>query len=267
METQLLDESYQPARRGRAARVYRSFESARRLIAAIRIKDRVMFKKWGTTGIEGKPPRPKDIPANPKKTYRTEWKGWGFFLSKPNSIRKFLRDHNKGVLRELAEHPIDRVKKSDEAYVQWIRDEQTKGWVFIKFDVTFAASGDSPSEDFWRDYYYRRVIPDVRVFISDVAEMNELIAEYEFGIHGQKRQDFDERKPHHIHAILGLKCAKERAEAFARRIVEWANDEKRSKALSSVYAAVIPDNDDDVTKTVRKAFYYMRKGKYRRTLN
>lgn len=267
MESVFMNESHQPIKRGRAARTYGSFELARQMIAAVGIKDRVMFKKWGTTGIEGKPPRPKYIPPNPKKTYTNEWQGWSHFLSKPNYIQRFVRTHNKEVIRYLEEHPINWTKKTDEAYVADIRERQQKGWVFIKFDVTFAASGDSPSEDFWRDYYYRRVIPDVRNLICEAKDMDELIAEYEFGIHGQKRQEFDERKPHHIHAILGFQCPNELAEDIARRIDEWGNAEKRKKALSSSYAAVIPDTDDDVSKTVRKAFYYMRKGKYRRTLN
>jgi hypothetical protein len=54
---------------------FRSFESARELIRSQELKDR---QEWNRYCKSGK--LPDDVPHNPEKTYKKEWKGWGYWL-------------------------------------------------------------------------------------------------------------------------------------------------------------------------------------------
>ena len=56
-------------------RKWMSFEEARALIQSEGIQTRMEFEAWKRAGK-----RPRDFPANPHRTYKEEWTGWGDFL-------------------------------------------------------------------------------------------------------------------------------------------------------------------------------------------
>lgn len=59
------------------SRVYRSFEDARIFIRKLKMKS---FVEWTKYCISGR--KPDDIPANPNRTYKDDWKGMADFLGK-----------------------------------------------------------------------------------------------------------------------------------------------------------------------------------------
>lgn len=60
---------------GNQKRVYKSFNSARKLVHSLELKS---VNEWQLFSTSGK--RPTDIPGNPRKVYLNEWKGWGDWL-------------------------------------------------------------------------------------------------------------------------------------------------------------------------------------------
>ena len=56
---------------------WRSYESAQALMKELGISEERQFRKWSRSGE-----RPLDFPSNPDRVYKSEWNGWGVFLSK-----------------------------------------------------------------------------------------------------------------------------------------------------------------------------------------
>jgi hypothetical protein len=57
-------------------RIYRSFDEARAYVHTLKFKGEAEWHEWSKTSV-----RPKDIPSNPQKTYRSEgWESWGDWL-------------------------------------------------------------------------------------------------------------------------------------------------------------------------------------------
>ena len=61
-----------------------SFEEAKAVIRKVGLTSLIQFQQWSKSGK-----RPEDFPANPHRTYKEEWTGWGDFLGAGNiSTRK-----------------------------------------------------------------------------------------------------------------------------------------------------------------------------------
>jgi len=58
---------------------YRSFAQARKFVQKLKLKNKTKWAKHCKSGE-----KPDDIPANPRRTYEIEWKGWGDFLGTGN---------------------------------------------------------------------------------------------------------------------------------------------------------------------------------------
>ena len=70
-------------------RKYRSFEEAREFVHALELKRRIEWVKYCKGELEGMEPKPGDIPASPRHTYKSQgWQGWGDWLRK-DTIAKF----------------------------------------------------------------------------------------------------------------------------------------------------------------------------------
>jgi superfamily II DNA or RNA helicase len=61
-------------------RTYRSFKSARKFIHKLSIRTQIDYKKWCKEGLGDLIAKPQDIPANPNRTYKSEWISWPDWL-------------------------------------------------------------------------------------------------------------------------------------------------------------------------------------------
>jgi len=156
---------------------------------------------------------------------------------------------------ELTLNPIDQ------GYVDWIHDSQLNGYSFYRFDIAFNSSGASRPHK-WLEYFDRKVAFKIQKRLGASVPVNSLIREYEYGIKSRNRVSRDWRSPHHIHALIGVPSALGHKMTGHRLKI----DLKSLPEVSSVYIALIPDNDLDPTKTVKAAYCYMRKGKTYRPL-
>ena len=62
-------------------REYRPFFEVRKFVQALKLKNYTEWRKYCKGEMEGRIPKPEDIPAYPNQTYKTQgWKGWGNWL-------------------------------------------------------------------------------------------------------------------------------------------------------------------------------------------
>ena len=75
------------------SQIFRSFEDAREFVRKLEIKD---TKEWNDYAKSGN--KPEDIPSNPSRTYKKEWKGMKDWLG-TSSLSEFRTFH---IAREFA---------------------------------------------------------------------------------------------------------------------------------------------------------------------
>jgi hypothetical protein len=69
------------SRRQGGRETWRPFGEAKRFVASLCLKSSADWYEYCSSGIEGKPPRPDDIPSNPKRVYKNfGWSGMGDWL-------------------------------------------------------------------------------------------------------------------------------------------------------------------------------------------
>ncbi|MBA2527587.1 MAG: hypothetical protein H0V18_17670, partial [Pyrinomonadaceae bacterium] len=68
-----------------AKKVWRSFEEARKFVHQLRLKNQKDWQAYATTGD-----RPGDVPSNPCRTYKSEFKDWGDWLG-TRSVARWKR--------------------------------------------------------------------------------------------------------------------------------------------------------------------------------
>jgi hypothetical protein len=84
-------------------RIYRSFREARRFARQLHLASRVWWWRYTKGQLPAKPLLPKDIPANPRQTYRRRgWKGWGDWLGTGNLAPRFRRYRSFAAARRFA---------------------------------------------------------------------------------------------------------------------------------------------------------------------
>lgn len=69
-------------------RTFLPFEDARRFARALRLRSHFEWREWCRTGLDGRPPRPEDVPSNPWRSYAFEWQGWADWLNPPVEKRR-----------------------------------------------------------------------------------------------------------------------------------------------------------------------------------
>ena len=73
-----------------------------------------------------------------------------------------LKNHRLQNLQRLSAIVDSQIRASqlppiDEIWVEWIKDLQSAGYSFFKFDLTFSSSG-SRNEKKWNDYFNSKVV-------------------------------------------------------------------------------------------------------------
>ena len=66
-------------------KIYRSFEESKKFVQSLGLKSFEAYIKWSKSGK-----RPEDIPSNPQRRYKKDWKGWPDFLGNDNIATKNL---------------------------------------------------------------------------------------------------------------------------------------------------------------------------------
>ena len=118
------------------------FDKARKFARSLKLEGQ---KDWGEYSKSGK--RPKDIPANPRRTYKKEWKGWGDWLGTGyiahvyrqycsfNEARKYARTLGLKRRDDWHAHNILRTKRQNSKTrndvpgdVQGVYKKEWKGW-------------------------------------------------------------------------------------------------------------------------------------------
>lgn len=61
-------------------RSFRSFEEAWEFSKALGLRSKGQWERWCKRELPSKPPRPKDIPTNPQRSYKADWPGWSAWL-------------------------------------------------------------------------------------------------------------------------------------------------------------------------------------------
>lgn len=153
------------------------------------------------------------------------------------------------------------IQRTDEGWIAFLKELQTKGYDLFKFDVTFKASGHRRSEQRWLSYFEQRVLHKVQKAIGYRAPINADAREYEFGISSRTRLP-DLRNPHHVHSLLLVPSAR----AFRMYGVRLDLDITSLRLVSDYYVERIPLAGTDDNRTVEAAYWYMRKGKTWRTI-
>ena len=106
----------------------RKYEDAKKFVHKLKLSGQKAYSDWSKSAK-----RPKDIPANPGRSYKEEWKGWGEFLGTGNvagvnrvyhsydDVKKFARKHNLKrkddwiKLEKTEEYP----SRPDKIYKEW----------------------------------------------------------------------------------------------------------------------------------------------------
>ena len=61
---------------------YLPFESAHKFVLGLHLKSKEEWYLYCKGSLLDKPPRPRDIPVKADNTYKTEWKGWSYWVGK-----------------------------------------------------------------------------------------------------------------------------------------------------------------------------------------
>ena len=93
---------------------WRTLQSAKTLMVELGIKTQRQFYEWSRSDQ-----RPQDFPANPFRTYKTEWRGWREFLGTENISKKVFRNYEsaKALMKDLG-------IKTRNQFREWSRSDQ-----------------------------------------------------------------------------------------------------------------------------------------------
>jgi hypothetical protein len=100
--------------------VYRSFTNARQFTRKLHLKTQKQWHEYCKSGN-----KPNDIPRNPERTYKKEWKGMGDFL---------------GTGRMATQNIVYRPFKEAQQFVQQLNLKNGKDW------TSYCKSGNKPSD-------------------------------------------------------------------------------------------------------------------------
>jgi hypothetical protein len=90
---------------GLASSEWRNFSDARVAVRELKLRNQNEWRLWVRAKLPGKPAKPRDIPSNPDKVYRAEWKGYSDWLgtAPAKNARRVWRsyDRAKAYVRTL----------------------------------------------------------------------------------------------------------------------------------------------------------------------
>ncbi len=178
------------------------FEEARAFARSLHLSSSTAWQRYCFGDPEGRPPRPKNVPCQPRAVYRHAWRGWADWLGEsyeprwkgPRKYRRFedartcvhslrlrsreeWRAFREGLLPELGEAPLDLPDKPDVSYM-------TQGWAgwadFLGPDAGRAPQAEEAEETL---RLLLRHLPDSTVVelaiaygVADAGEPREAIA-------------------------------------------------------------------------------------------
>ena len=107
----------------------RTYKDAKKFLHKQNLSGQKAYSDWSKSGK-----RPKDIPSNPSRSYKDEWKGWGDWLGTGNvagvnrvyrtydDAKKFARKHNLKRKDDWVkyEKTDDYPSRPDNFYKEWI---------------------------------------------------------------------------------------------------------------------------------------------------
>ena len=106
-------------------RQYRSFKEARKYIQSLELKNTIDWNRYCNSGK-----KPKDIPRNPHKIYKKEWKNWKYFIGNEflsvKEAGKFLR--KQGITSQLQ-------------YERWCKDGKRPNFIPATPSKTYKLKG------------------------------------------------------------------------------------------------------------------------------
>ena len=118
----------------------KSFNESRKFARSLKLSGQ---KEWQQYCKSGK--RPKDIPTNPSRSYKDEWKGWGDWFGTgrvANANRKFRSfDDARKFVRTLG-------IKSEYQWVRWLKNNKKPSDVPVRFDLTYPKEYTTAGEFF-----------------------------------------------------------------------------------------------------------------------
>jgi hypothetical protein len=91
-------------------KVYQSFEKARIYAHSLKLKNMVEWQK-----LSKNKSMPEDVPSNPARYYKTQWKGWGDFLGTGNISK---------VIQKRSYRSFNKARK----FARSLKLKTTKGW-------------------------------------------------------------------------------------------------------------------------------------------
>jgi len=107
-------------------RQYRSFENARKFVQSLELKNTIDWNKYCNSKK-----LPKDIPRNPQKIYKNEWKTWKYFIGNEflpyKEAGKFIR--KQGIT-------------SQPQYEKWCKDGNRPSFIPATPYKTYKLKGD-----------------------------------------------------------------------------------------------------------------------------
>ena len=146
---------------------WRSFEEAREFARGLNLSSGKEWREYAKSGD-----KPKNIPANPRNLYKTEWVSWGDFLGNTwrsfEEARKFVRGLNLSSEKEWREYaksgdkPKDIPSSPSGVYkTEWVslRDFLGKRWWSFEEAREFARGLNLSTEKEWREYDKPKNIP------------------------------------------------------------------------------------------------------------
>jgi len=106
-------------------RQYRSFKEARKYIQSLKLKNTTDWNRYCTSGK-----KPDDIPSQPHKIYKKEWKNWKYFIGNEflsyKEAGKFLR--KQGIT-------------SQPQYERWVKDGKRPNFIPATPSKTYKLKG------------------------------------------------------------------------------------------------------------------------------
>ena len=162
------------------------------------------------------------------------------------------------------EFPQSPIEANDLAWIEWLDSQQKTGQSLFKLDVTFDSTGTTASADVWLEYFDTRVVFRLNKSLGfrprkgkgSSGIVNASAREFEFDVKSAGYKGADWRCPAHVHSIVVVPAR------FAPRMTSKRVkvDLESLRRVSSVHIEPVL-NDPTTGRTLKHAYFYMRKGK------
>ena len=171
--------------------------------------------------------------------------------------------------QEPEEPQSSPIEANDLAWIDWLQNQQKTGQRLFKLDVTFDSTGTTASADVWLEYFDTRVVSRLNKSLGfrprknkgSSGVVNASAREFEFDVKSAGYRGTDWRCPAHVHSIVVVPAR------FAPRMISnrVKTDLEALQRVSSVHIEPVL-NEPAAGRTLKNAYFYVRKGKTFRPL-